>query len=113
MDMKKTMIILVLGALVACLVPVTVQAQDWQTNTMQGSGSSYSSPITPVGATNVNDQATTTYSSPNRITGRRNFDTYDDPNASDQSPIGSEGAFLLFVAAAAGILYLRKRRAVV
>ena len=98
--MKKTIMILVLGALVACLVPMTVWAQDWQTNTMQGSGSSYSSSVTPVGATNVDQQAYTTEgnNTPNRISGRRNFEEFDPINHSTESPIGDAVLPLLLMA---------------
>lgn len=109
MNMKKFIMIMVLGALVACLVPTEANAQDWQTNTMQGSGSAYSSQVTPVGAQNVEPQATTTTTrTSHQITGRRNFDTGGD-SGQGPSPIGSEWTLLLFVALAAGVMVMKKK----
>ena len=108
--MKNVILKMAMCALIVCALPTAINAQDWQTNTMQGSGSSYSSPITPVGATNVDQQATTTYSSTNRISGRRNFEDVSDPgNQSNESPIGSEWILFAFAALAAGTMVVKKQ----
>lgn len=108
--MKKMIVRMAMCALVVCALPMALAAQDWQTSTMQGSGSAYSSQVTPVGATNVDQQATTTYGPARNISGRKNFEEYDSPNVSDQSPIGSEWALLLFAAIAGGGVVLRGRK---
>ena len=87
-------------------------ASEWQsTSVMQGSGSAWSSQVTPVGATEANQQATTTASySPARISGpRRNSEFgpgqdggYQDPN----SPLGEPWVMLAFAAIfAIGVAY--------
>ena len=108
--MRKAILRMAMCALVVCALPMALAAQDWQTSTMQGSGSAYSSQVTPVGATDVDQQATTTYGPARTISNRRNFDNYNDPNQSDQSPIGSEWALLLFAAIAGGGVFLRGRK---
>ena len=110
--MKKMIVRMAMCALVVCALPMALAAQDWQTSTMQGSGSAYSSQVTPVGAQNVEPQATTTYSSPRRISGRRNDDfneTGENGVGDNGSPIGSEWALLLFAALAGGGVLLRKK----
>ena len=109
--MKNAILKMVMCALIVCVLPTAIVAQDWQTNTMQGSGSNYSSPITPVGATNVDQQATTTYTAPRHgITGRRNFDdaAQDQNQDTENSPIGDAVLPLLLMAMlAAGVVYKR------
>ena len=75
------------------LIALPTMAQDWQsTSTMQGSGSTYSSQVTGVGATGVDNMATTTtdsYSPANA--GRRrigNFGTPADTERDEESPVG-------------------------
>ena len=106
MDMKKLLIAIVVAVFV--LPTTALKAQEWQsTSTMQGAGSTYSSQVTPVGATSVADMSTTTMNQP---TGpRRIGPTYgtDNPN-----PVGDAVLPLLLMAAAcAGVIYLRKRKA--
>ena len=112
-DMKNVILKMAMCALIVCTLPTAIDAQDWQTNTMQGSGSNYSSPITPVGATNVDQQATTTYSSPRRIGGRHNdgdFGPGQDGGVQDpNSPIGSEWILFAFAALAAGVMVIKKQ----
>ena len=104
MYMKKAILRMAMCALVVCALPMALAAQDWQTSTMQGSGSAYSSQVTPVGATDVQHQATTTYAPARNVSNRRNFDTPDDPgHQSGDSPIGSEWALVVFAFAAAAL----------
>lgn len=65
---KKIMMIIMAVALYA----LPTMAQDWQsTSTMQGSGSTYSSQVTGVGAAGVSNMATTTESYSPANAGRR------------------------------------------
>ena len=55
------MFIVVLGALMACLVPANAQTMQFQsTSSMRGTGSAYTPQVTAVGATSAASQATTT-----------------------------------------------------
>ena len=107
------MITVVLGALVACSVPVAAQQDNaWSTGGVAGSGSAYSSQVTPVGATAPEEMATTTYSTaPNRSAARRSgFDNAaQDDNQDTSFPIGSAWALLAF-AAIGGAVVLRRRK---
>jgi len=116
--MKKVMMIMVLGAVMACLVPAHAQTMQFQsTSTMRGTGSSYTPPVTTVGAVSAVSEATTTesYSPAKAPNGpRRVFDLGGDTKPSDQSPIGDAVLPLLLMAAVYGvvcIVYRRKRRA--
>ena len=101
-------------ALVVCALPMALAAQDWQTSSMQGSGSAYSSQVTPVGATNVDQQATTTYSAGRRISGRKNEGDFGPGQNggywdNENSPIGSEWTLLLFAAITAIVIAIRNQ----
>ena len=88
-DMKRIVMIIMAAVLVA--LPTMAQQQEWQsTSTMQTSGSALAPQVTAVGATSVNDMATTTTSSPAKAPNgpRRGFDTGGETGKSDQSPIG-------------------------
>ena len=110
--------IMVLGALMACLVPATAQnPQEWQsTSAMKGAGSSYSSQITAVGATSALSEATTTdsYSPAKAPNGpRKGFGTMGDVDPDPESPIGDAVLPLTLLAAVYGVwcmVYRRKRR---
>lgn len=117
-NMKKLIVILVLGALNVCLVPAVAQVQDWEVSTMQGSGSAYSSQITPVGASSVEGNI------PNEDTGntsfhgtiRRGFEPNEDTGSGDPgSPVGDAVFPLLLMATMAGgfICYRRRKQVVV
>lgn len=112
-DMRKAILRMAMCALVVCALPMALAAQDWQTSSMQGSGSTYSSQVTPVGATDVQQQATTTYSAGRRISGRHNEDngwtTKPDQEGFDGSPIGSEWVLLVFAALAGGVVVLKEK----
>lgn len=107
---KKVMMIIMAAALIA----LPTMAQDWQsTSAMQGTGSSYSPQVTAVGATDVNDMATTTETNqsqpkgPNRA---KKFDTGGD-TPPGPSPIGDAVLPLLLMSLAfCGYLYLRRKR---
>jgi len=116
--MKKIMMIMVLGALIACLVPAAAQnPQEWQsTSAMKGAGSSYSSQITAVGATSALSEATTTDSyspakapnGPRRVIGNNQ----DGGEGSNDSPIGDAVLPMMLMAMVfTGVIYFRKRRA--
>lgn len=102
------MILVVMAAALA-LPAMAQNSQDWQsTSTMRGAGSAYSSQVTAVGATSVEDMSTTT--TMNQPTGPRRIGPthgQDNPN-----PVGDAVLpLLLMAAAAAGVIYLRKRKA--
>ena len=86
---KRIMMIIMAVALIA--LPTMAQQDQWQsTSTMQGSGSTYSSQVTGVGATGVDNMATTTetYSPSPAAAGRRR--AFDNPGEYGQgeSPVG-------------------------
>ena len=116
---NNIMMILVLGMLMACLLPLALNAQtaqEWQsTSSMQGSGSAYSSQVTTVGAANVGNMATTTYSqSPSMASGRRRINdggTNQDGGITDpNSPIGDAMLPLMLMAASFGLYTALRRR---
>ena len=118
-DMKNNiMMILVLGMLMLCLLPLALNAQTaqkWQsTSSMQGSGSAYSSQVTAVGATGVGSMATTTYSPTQASSGpRRSKEKNEDLNADPDSPLGDAVLPLLLMAAGFGLYTaVRKRKEV-
>ena len=114
--MKKILVIMVLGALMACLVSAMAQ-QDWQsTSTMKGAGSSLAPQVTAVGAAGVSEMATTT-SSKAPSGPRRSFDggttpTPGDPGHKDEgSPIGDALLPLTLIACAYLIVRATRKRA--
>ena len=108
----KMIILLVLSALVVCSVPV--KAQGWQekqeqqewSSSMMGSGSAYSSTVTPVGSYDAPQMATTSGSTPRGVSGRRNSGDFgdggnvEDDNKDIGSPVGDPWILLLFAIAA-------------
>ena len=114
--MKRLVIILLFGALGACLIPAAAQSADWQsTSTLPASGSAYSSQVTAVGATTVQGQATTAGSSPLRV-GRgprkdNDFPDIKEGGVGDEgSPVGDAVLPLLLMAAAGGVAVAVRRR---
>ena len=118
--MKKIIMIIMGVALIA--LPTMAQQEQWQTSTMQTSGSAYSSQVTAVGATAAPSEATTTSSyAPGRPGNIRrtevnigDFDGTGDPDAgqSSQSPIGDAVLPLTLMALAfCGVIYFRRRKA--
>ncbi len=116
--MKNRFIILAVGILMVCLLPleVSAQQQEWQsTSSMQESGSRYSSKVTPVGATGVGAMSSTTssFAPAQAPSGPRRVGSTElpDPNRSSDSPLGDAVLPLMLMAFAfSGILYLRRRK---
>ena len=127
-DMKHRMISMVAGLLLAGLLPLTAQTQEWNsTSTLKGSGSGYQSQVTFVGAEKATLIPMTSTSSM--------MDTGDVPTPGDgtsssnrprrsmenpgevgetsdeSSPIGEPWVLLLFAAAGAGVIAYRRWRA--
>ena len=119
--MKNNVMIMVLGALMACLIPAVCfaqTAQEWQsTSTMQGSGSAYSPQVTAVGAVSASEMSSTATYSPSKAPSRpRRSDEWgtnqEGGNPDEGSPIGDALVPLMVMAVAmAGVVYLRRRRA--
>ncbi len=107
------MITVVLGALVACSVPAAAQQDNaWSTGGVAGSGSAYSSQVTPVGAESPEAMATTTYSNQSSNARRGNARKVGPSDAGykdNSSPIGSALALLTFAAVGAGVVLKRKK----
>ena len=110
-DMKRIVMIIMAVALIA----LPTMAQEWEsTSSMQGSGSAYSSQVTAVGATQAADMGTTTSAnySPGRPGSiRRGFDTGGETGQSTESPIGEPWVLAIFAAVFAGVIAVRRRRA--
>ena len=78
------------------LVSMPVMAQDWQsTSTMQGSGSTYSSQVTGVGAATVDNMATTTTDSYSPANAGRRRVLGDMPEQYDEDPGSPVGDALI------------------
>lgn len=118
-DMRKLMILVVMEA--AFVLPTMAQsAPEWQTSSMKGSGSQYSSQVTPIGAPSVASEATTTESYTPGRPGAIRRDSYndDDWGTNPQIGEGNEGSpigdaflpLLMFAAAFTGVIYLRRKR---
>lgn len=102
----------------AALVVLPTMAQDWQsTSSMQGTGSAYSSQVTAVGATRVNDMATTTESSsPAKAPSgpRKTLIGGTEYGQSNEFPIGDVWPLALFAALFAIVITIKnlKKRAI-
>ena len=110
----KTRIVMIIMAVALIALPAMAQQQEWQsTSVMQGSGSSYSSQVTAVGASEVSDMGTTTTSTPNNGPRRAKKDGdfgpgqdggHQDPNY----PIGDAWPLALFAVLFAAYIAVRK-----
>ena len=116
-NLRNKMITMVAGVLFASLLPAAAEAQDWETSTMPGSGSEYSSQVTAPGASYVGDMASTTEA--NAPSGRRRTPINSDGDGwtgtpdtgkTDLSPIGEPWVLLAFAAGAAAVIAARRRR---
>ena len=111
---KKLVLLMILATALIALPSFAQNAQDWQsTSTMKGSGSSYSSQVTAVGAVGVSEMGTTTTGPAKAPTGpRRVIEANTDPGQLDEgSPIGDALLPLLMMSLAfCGYLYLRRKR---
>ncbi len=115
--------IMVLGALMAFLVPVSAQSngEQWKsTSVMQTSGSNYTPQVTEVGAPMAASEATTTEgTAPAKAPGGPRKTNYDDlfdrggdTGQSEGSPLGDAVLPLMLMAMAfSGVVYMRKRKA--
>ena len=110
--MKRIVTIIMVAVLVA--LPTMAQQQQWQsTSTMQPSGSSLAPQVTAVGATSVNDMATTTSSARANVGPRRSKDDPGEvtPFIDPGSPIGDALLPLMLMALAfGGVIALRRKR---
>ena len=109
----KARIVMILMAVALIALPTMAQQQEWKsTSTMQGTGSSYAPQISAVGATTVEEMATTTTSSPAHVSGpRRDKENPGDIGYKDEgSPIGDAVLPLMLMAIAFGGYIAIKRR---
>ena len=117
--MKHRMISMVAGLLLAGLLPLAANAQEWQTtSTLKDTGSKYNSQVTFVGAEKVSlipmrststmmatcevPTPSTESSEPAMRKTRRGFDVGGESGQSEEVPIGEAGGGLRFGAARAG-----------
>lgn len=112
--------LMVIGALILSAPTTAQNAQEWQTSTMVGSGSTYSPQVNAIGATTATEMATTTssYSPAKAPNGPRREQAMGDgrtpgeaSEGSDQSPIGEPWVLALFALAFGGAVYVRRRKA--
>lgn len=119
--MKKIVMIIMVAAFA---LPAMAQQHEWQsTSTLQGTGSSYSSQVTAVGAVTANEMATTTDNySPSNAPGRPRrtpiggdgedgWTSRTDAEGTDLSPIGD--ALIPLMLCAGAYLIIRARRRMV
>lgn len=112
--MKRILIILVLGALMACPVPIIAQnVQEWQTSTMMGSGSTLAPQVTEVGAHSAISEATTEEnSSPARVSQPRRSSDFgpgqDGGNQDPSFPIGDAWSLAVFAVMFAAMIAIKK-----
>lgn len=113
----KARIIMIIMAVALIALPTMAQQEQWQTSTMQTSGSAYSSQVTPVGATAAPSMGSTTNNAPGRPGNIRRSGDDDDwgtnphvGEGDEGSPIGEPWVLAIFAAVFAGVIALRKRR---
>ncbi len=101
------------------LLAAHATAQDFRsTSTMTSSGSAYSSPVAPVGSVQPVPVQSTAGNLPSPSSRRRvedegisgDFDKPEDPNVSDQYPIGDGWILLAFAVLCAGGVWLKQRK---
>ena len=126
--MKHRMISMVAGLLLAGLLPLAANAQEWHTtSTLKETGSDYNSLVTLVGAEKVSlipmrststmlpasdvPTPSTESSEPAMRKTRRGFDVSGESGQSEEFPIGEPWVLLAFAAASAGVIAWRRRGA--
>ncbi len=115
--MKNRIYVLVLSLMMSVGLLAQMEDSFQSTSTFTGSGSDYSSQISTVGASDVPYSATTTEDAGTRsgrtihkLGGGSGMGEGDDPGSyAEGSPIGEPLVMLFFAAAAAGVVYLRRR----
>lgn len=109
--MKKQIYLLTIAML--CAFGNVLCAQDFSStgSDMMSTGSTYSSSVTGVGATGVNDMYSTA-ETPTTTTrpGARKLDGEGANPGDPGEPIGSDAVLFFFAAVAAGVVALRRRR---
>ncbi|MBO4362198.1 MAG: hypothetical protein J5823_05370 [Paludibacteraceae bacterium] len=128
--MKHRMISMVAGLLLASLLPLAANAQEWRTtSTLKETGSDYNSQVTFVGAEKVSlipmrststmmatcevpTPSTESSTSTHNGGRRRSMENPGDAGETgdESSPIGEPWVLLLFAAAAAAVIAVRNRR---
>lgn len=114
--MKKQIYLLTIAML--CAFGNVLCAQDFSStgSDMMSTGSTYSSSVTGVGATGVNDMYSTAQAPSARPGARKSVidEGYGEKEEVDEggegSPIGSDAVLFFFAAVAAGVVALRRRR---
>ena len=109
----KARIVMIIMAVALIALPTMAQQDQWQsTSTMQGSGSTYSSQVTGVGAASVDNMATTTTDSysPAKAGQRRLPGGTNEPNQSEDSPVGDALIPLMLFACAYLIIRAMRRK---
>ena len=111
--MKRIVMMIMAVALIA--LPTMAQQQEWKsTSTMQGTGSSYAPQVSAVGATAVEEMATTTATySPAKAPGGPRKDKIGgaETGQSSESPIGDAMLPMLLCATVfCGVIALRRKR---
>ena len=116
-DMKAKIVMIIMAVALIAL-PTMAQQQEWKsTSVMQTSGSNYAPQINAVGATSVNEMATTTESYSPGGPRRAKQGDYGDQNDfgdwdEENSPIGDAVVPMLLMAMLfAGVVYTRRRKA--
>ena len=118
-DMKTKLMIMAVGMLMVCLLPLAANAQpqeQWQsTSAMKTSGSNYTPQINAIGAESAQPMATTTTATytPSKAPGgpNRSIEYNDDFGGDEGSPIGDAMLPLMLCAVVfGGAIAFRRRR---
>jgi len=106
---------MIIMAVALIALPTMAQQEQWQTSTMQTSGSAYSSQVTPVGATSAPSEATTTsanYAPSRPGQPRKSIEYNEEFDDNDEgSPIGDAVLPLMLMAFAfVGYTAIKRKR---
>ncbi len=114
--MKNRIYVLIVSLMMSVGLFAQMEDPFQSTSTFTGSGSDYSSQISTVGATDVPSSFTTTDDAGthsgrtiHKLGGNSGMGEGDDPGSQGGSPIGEPLVMLLFAAAAAGVVYFKRR----